>query len=236
MNIFQAANGAATFLILSAIVAGLAKRLDAVQDDPLTYIISNLAIVYLGLFIIVFRIKTLLDDHRHFGESHQDKSGFRYVGFILAIISWLFGGLAAYLLPTTVRSSELMATSLLVSTLWIAVHVIEILVDSTRRNKEVLTSPLFTVGFRETLAAAGVQVVRLPPRSPNLNAFAERFVRTIKESCLDRMILIGEASLRRAVAEFIEHYHRERNHQGLGNQLIVPLPAHRIDDSRDSHS
>jgi putative transposase len=57
----------------------------------------------------------------------------------------------------------------------------------------------FTVAFRETLAAAGVQVVRLPPRSPNLNAYAERFVRTIKESCLDRMILVGEGSLRRAV-------------------------------------
>src|SRR5882762_9784933 len=70
--------------------------------------------------------------------------------------------------------------------------------------------PLFTAAFRETLAAAGVQVVRLPPRSPNLNAYAERFARTIKESCLDRMILIGEGSLRRAVGEFIEHYHRER--------------------------
>ena len=63
--------------------------------------------------------------------------------------------------------------------------------------------PLFTVAFGETLAAAGVQVVRLPPRSPNLNAYAERFVRTIKESCLDRLILVGEGSLRRAVAEFI---------------------------------
>ena len=52
--------------------------------------------------------------------------------------------------------------------------------------------PLFTLAFRETLAAAGVEVVRLPPRSPNLNAFAERFVRTIKKSCLDRMILVGE--------------------------------------------
>jgi putative transposase len=92
--------------------------------------------------------------------------------------------------------------------------------------------PLFTVPFRETLAAAGVQVVRLPPRSPNLNAYAERFVRTIKESCLDRMILIGEESLRRAVGEFIEHYHRERNHQGLGNQLIVPLAAHNIGHGR----
>jgi transposase InsO family protein len=93
--------------------------------------------------------------------------------------------------------------------------------------------PLFTVAFCETLAAAGVQVVRLPPRSPNLNAYAERFVRTIKESCLDRMILVGEDSLRRAVGEFIEHDHRERNHQGLGNRLNVPPSAVRaIGDHR----
>ena len=83
--------------------------------------------------------------------------------------------------------------------------------------------PLFTQAFRETLAATGVQIVRLPPRSPNLNAFAERFVRTIKESCLDRLILVGEGSLRRAVNEFIEQYHHERNHQGLANQLISPV-------------
>jgi transposase InsO family protein len=89
--------------------------------------------------------------------------------------------------------------------------------------------PRFTVAFRETLAAADVQVVRLPPRSQNLNAYAERFVRTIKESCLDRLILVGEGSLRRAVREFIEHYHLERNHQGLGNQLILPVAAHTRD-------
>ena len=82
--------------------------------------------------------------------------------------------------------------------------------------------PLFTDEFRETLAAAGVEVVRLPLRSPNLNAYAERFVRSIKESCLDRMILFGERSLRRAVREFVAHYHFERNHQGLGNQLLFP--------------
>ena len=92
--------------------------------------------------------------------------------------------------------------------------------------------PLFTVAFRETLAASGVQAVRLPPRSPNLNAFAERFVRTIKESCLDQMILVGEASLRRAVGEFIEHYHHERNHQGLGNQLIAPVATQTSRDCR----
>ena len=62
--------------------------------------------------------------------------------------------------------------------------------------------------------------MRLPPRSPNLNAFAEGFARSIKEECLDRMILVGEGSLRRAVAQFCEHYHRERNHQGLENSII----------------
>jgi len=57
--------------------------------------------------------------------------------------------------------------------------------------------------------------------SPNLNAYAERFVRSIKDECLDRMIFVGQASLRRAVSEYVEHYHRERNHQGLGNRLLA---------------
>ena len=61
---------------------------------------------------------------------------------------------------------------------------------------------------------------RPPPKSPNLNACAERFVRSIKEECLNRMIFIGEASLRRAIREFMAHYTAERNHQGLGNRLI----------------
>ena len=81
--------------------------------------------------------------------------------------------------------------------------------------------PLFTAEFLATLAASGVQSVKLPPRSPNLNAQAERLVRTIKESCLERMILFGEGSLRKALHEFVAHYHRERNHQGLGNRLII---------------
>jgi len=64
--------------------------------------------------------------------------------------------------------------------------------------------------------------VKLPPRSPNLNAYAERFVRTIKESCLEQMIFFGEEGLRNAVREFVTHYHLERNHQGLDNRLIIP--------------
>jgi transposase InsO family protein len=76
--------------------------------------------------------------------------------------------------------------------------------------------------FRRLIRDSGTQVIRLPPMSPNLNAYAERFVRSIKEECLDRMIFVGQGSLRRAVAEYVSHYHAERNHQGLENQLIVP--------------
>jgi transposase InsO family protein len=86
--------------------------------------------------------------------------------------------------------------------------------------------PLFTTAFLTTLATSGVKSVKLPPRSPNLTAYAERFVRTMKESCLDRMILFGEGSLRKAIREFMAHYHRERNHQGLGNRLITPEKTH----------
>ncbi|MGI9071281.1 MAG: integrase core domain-containing protein [Bryobacteraceae bacterium] len=86
--------------------------------------------------------------------------------------------------------------------------------------------PLFTAEFQDILSAVGVQSIKLPPRSPNLNAYAERFVRTIKESCLERMVLLGETSLRRAVYHFGAHYNRQRNHQGLGNRLIDPQPNH----------
>jgi transposase InsO family protein len=67
-----------------------------------------------------------------------------------------------------------------------------------------------------------IEIVRLPPRSPNLNAYAERFVRSIKDECLDRMIFFGERSLRKATREYAAHYHRERNHQGIDNRLIEP--------------
>jgi putative transposase len=75
--------------------------------------------------------------------------------------------------------------------------------------------------FRRLIRDNRTKVIRLPPRSPNLNAYAERFVRSIKDECLDRMIFVGQASLRRAVSEFMDHYHTERNHQGLKNRLIV---------------
>ena len=73
------------------------------------------------------------------------------------------------------------------------------------------------------LADVGIKSVKLPPRSPNLNAYSERFVRTIKESCLEQMILFGEESLRTSIRQFMDHYHLERNHQDLENQLITPM-------------
>jgi transposase InsO family protein len=86
--------------------------------------------------------------------------------------------------------------------------------------------PLFTAEFLKMMTDAEVESVKLPPRSPNLNADAERFVRSIKESCLNRMILFGEKSLRTAIQNFVAHYHGERHHQGLANQLISPEAGH----------
>ena len=74
---------------------------------------------------------------------------------------------------------------------------------------------------RRRFSGAGIQVVLTPERAPNANAYAERFVRSIKDECLYRIIPIGERHFHRAVTEFVEHYHRERNHQGLRNELIA---------------
>jgi len=80
--------------------------------------------------------------------------------------------------------------------------------------------PLFTETFTALLNSTGVTTVKLPGRSPNLNAYAERFVRSIKSECLAQIIPLAERHLRMAVTEYTQHYHVERNHQGLDNKLI----------------
>jgi transposase InsO family protein len=85
----------------------------------------------------------------------------------------------------------------------------------------------WSAAMRDRLNEAGIRVVQTPYHAPNANAHAERFVRSIKEECLDRMILLGEWHFRRAVTEFVAHYHRERNHQSLGNALIEGPPTAR---------
>jgi putative transposase len=74
---------------------------------------------------------------------------------------------------------------------------------------------------------SGVEPLALPACSPNLNAYAERWVRSIKEECLSKVILFGERSLRRALSEYVEHFHAERNHQGKGNVLLFPRDMNR---------
>jgi len=81
--------------------------------------------------------------------------------------------------------------------------------------------PLFTDEFRHILRSAGVKSLKLPAQSPDLNAYAERFVLSIRSECLNKLVPLGERHLRLAVIEFVEHYHLERNHQGLENQLIM---------------
>ena len=79
--------------------------------------------------------------------------------------------------------------------------------------------------MRARLEEAGLRVVRTPYQAPNANAYAERFVRSIKEECLDRLIPIGEPHFRQAITEYVAHYHHERNHQGIENALIEGAPA-----------
>jgi putative transposase len=80
----------------------------------------------------------------------------------------------------------------------------------------------FTRSFRAIIASGRVEPLALPARSPNLNAYAERWVRSVKEECLSRVILFGERSLRQALSTYVDHFHAERNHQGKGNILLFP--------------
>jgi transposase InsO family protein len=83
----------------------------------------------------------------------------------------------------------------------------------------------FCSGFRSILLDSGLQPLRLPARSPNLNTFAERWVRSVKQECLSKLILFSEASLKRVLADYLTHYHAERNHQGKQNVLLFPARA-----------
>ena len=84
--------------------------------------------------------------------------------------------------------------------------------------------PLFTQEFSDILGVVGIKTIKISPRSPNMNPFAERFVRSIKSECLSKMLIFGERHLRYLINEYMEHYHTERPHQGIGNNIITPLP------------
>jgi transposase InsO family protein len=87
----------------------------------------------------------------------------------------------------------------------------------------------YCLAFQQIITAAGVKRLPLPARSPNLNAYAERWVRSVKDECLSKLILFGQGTLRHALKEFVEHYHQERPHQGKGNVVLTPLPDQRVE-------
>ena len=89
----------------------------------------------------------------------------------------------------------------------------------------------FCAAFDGILEAVGIKAVRLPPRSPNLNAHLERWNRSVKEEGLSKMILFGEASLRQVLSNYVSHFHTERNHQGKDNVILFPEPADRVGQS-----
>ena len=80
----------------------------------------------------------------------------------------------------------------------------------------------YSQSFRAIIASGQIEPLSLPARSPNLNAYSERWVRSVKEEGLSKVILFGERFLRRALSEYVENYHAERNHQGKGNVLLFP--------------
>jgi transposase InsO family protein len=79
---------------------------------------------------------------------------------------------------------------------------------------------IFSPGFKSILGSADIEILLTAYQAPNMNAHAERFVRSIKSECLDQMIFVGQRSLDRALKEYVEHYHEERSHQGIGNRLV----------------
>jgi hypothetical protein len=95
------------------------------------------------------------------------------------------------------------------------------------KNKKYVVrdrDPLYTDAFIEILRAGGVKAIKSMPMAPNFSPFVERFIRSIKAECLDKMIIFGEAHLRYCIEEYVKHYHEERAHQGLDNKIIKPPP------------
>ena len=100
-------------------------------------------------------------------------------------------------------------------------------IDGFLKNKRYLVHDrdrLYTEAFISILKAGGIEPIKSMPLAPNFNPFVERFIRSIKYECLDRMLIFGEAHLRYVIQNYVEHYHFERAHQSLDNNIIEPPP------------
>jgi transposase InsO family protein len=149
--------------------------------------------------------------------------------FTVEVVTWL--GLVRYhvlfAIDIASRKVEILGAAVNPGGAWmeqIARNLVDVVDGLLLGKRYVLTDrdPLHRGGFRDILRWGGVKVLKLPAQSPNPNAFAERFVLSLRAGCLHRIVPVGEAHLRRAISEYVTHHHRERNHQGLENRLIAP--------------
>ena len=170
--------------------------------------------------------RTTASNWGQFIRAHLDVLG--ATDFFTAHV-WTLRGLVRYSVHFVIHAGSRRVEITRIGSDWRESHLLQIarrLTDGAARFLPGLghlimdNDPLFTKRFRDLLRDRGVRPLAIPPKSPNLNAFAERFVLSIKSECLDHFVFVGEASLRRAITEYVEHYHRERPHQGLGNRLI----------------
>ena len=106
----------------------------------------------------------------------------------------------------------------------VARNLVGDLLDSGRSIKFLIRDrdTKFTASFDEVLRSEGIRVIKTPIRSPRANAFAERWVRTVRTECLDRMLILGQRHLERVLREYVNHYNRQRPHRGIHLQVPVP--------------
>ena len=90
----------------------------------------------------------------------------------------------------------------------------------------------YSAKFDAIIRSAGIKPIKLPPRSPNLNAFSERWVKSVKSEILEKQVLFGKKSLQYVLREYVAHYHKERNHQGLDN--TIPFPSDEVGNIQDN--
>ena len=149
--------------------------------------------------------------------------------FTTEVLSWT--GLVTYytlfVIDLRSRSVHLCGTTLSPNAQWMkqAARQLVDAVDGFARGKTHLIidrDTKYCEGFRQILQSGGVNIVLCPPRVPQCNAYAERFVRSIKQECLSRLIFLSEGHLRTTLSTFVKYYRHRRNHQGIGNKLIEP--------------
>ena len=161
-------NNAASFAIFGAVTAGLARLLNGADIVDYSFIINNVDSIFLAFFIVSFRIKMHLDDYKYFKEFDADRNRLKYVGLLLAVITWIMMALSGFTIDHPHASSALLAVSFAISTIWIAVHLLEIASSRERRiaekfiitlrNKWVIINSLYIITLLLYSAGASVMV------------------------------------------------------------------------------